>query len=61
MSKTAAIYAEALAVIAAVAAATHYLIGLDWPWAIAAGAATSILVRAVIHRRPSRPAGRQSG
>ena len=49
MSKTATHYIEAIAVIAAVAAAVHYLAGLDWPWAIVLGAAASVLGRAVAH------------
>ena len=55
MSKTAIHYLEALAVIAAVAVPVHYLGGLDWPWSIVLGAAASILVRALTHRRAAHP------
>ena len=49
MSKTALIYAEAVAVIAAVSVPVHYLGGLTWGWAIAIGAVTSIVLRWLIH------------
>lgn len=51
MPKTATIYAETAAVLIAFAAAAHYLAGLDWPWAIAGGAALSVIVRGVLRRR----------
>jgi hypothetical protein len=47
--KKAFIYAEVVAVILAVSVPVRYLGGLDWPWAIVIGAATSIVVRWVIH------------
>jgi hypothetical protein len=49
MSKTALTNAEAVAVIAAVSVPVHYLGGLAWAWAIVAGAATSIVLRWLIH------------
>jgi membrane protein implicated in regulation of membrane protease activity len=52
MSKTSTAYAQTLVILAAVAVAVHYLVGLDWPWAIVAGAVVSVAARAVIHRRP---------
>ena len=65
MSKTAFIYAERVAFIAAVSVPVHYLGGLDWPWAIVIGAATSIILSWLIHggtvarlRKPPLPGGR---
>ena len=49
MSKTAFIYAEAVAFTVAVSVFVHYLGGLDWPWAIVIGAVTSIVLRWLIH------------
>ena len=49
MSKKAFIYAEAVAVIIAVSGPVHFFGGLDWPWAIVIGAATSIVLRWLIH------------
>jgi hypothetical protein len=49
MLKRALMYAESLAVILAVSVPVHYLGGLDWPWAIVIGAATSIVLRWLIH------------
>jgi hypothetical protein len=37
-------------VIAAVGLSVHYLAGLDWPWAIAVGAAVSIALRLLVPR-----------
>lgn len=53
MSKTAAANAERIAALAAVAVVAHYLVGLDWPWAVVAGAVVALLARAVFHRRPA--------
>ena len=53
--KTAALYTEAIATIAAAATALRFLAGLDWPWAITAGAAVAVVLRTVIHHRtPAR-------
>ena len=41
MSRKAFIYLETVAFIVAVSVLVHYLGGLDWPWAIVIGAATS--------------------
>jgi hypothetical protein len=49
MFKRAVMYAESLAIIVAVSVAVHYLSGLDWPWAIVIGAATSVVLRRLIH------------
>lgn len=49
MSKTALMYAEAVAIIAAVSVPVHYFGGLEWPWAIVIGAVTSIVLRWLIH------------
>ena len=49
VSKKAFIYVETVAVIVAVSVPVHYLSGLDWSWAIVIGAATSIVLRWVIH------------
>ena len=48
--KTTLLYAETLAILAAVAVLVHLLTSLDWPWAIAVGAAAAALGRALIHR-----------
>jgi hypothetical protein len=49
--KTVTVYAEAVAILAAVAIAVHFLARFDWPWAITAGAAAAVLLRAVLHRK----------
>lgn len=49
MSKKAVVYAETLAVIVVVSVPVHYFGGLDWPWAFVIGAATSIVVRWLVH------------
>ena len=51
MRQTATIYAGPAAILIADAAAGRYLAGLDWPWAIAAGAVLSVTVRGVLRRR----------
>jgi hypothetical protein len=53
---TAVRYLEAAVVIAAIAAPIHYLVGLDWPWAIVLGTAGSMLVRALVYPRTPPPA-----
>ena len=50
MSKKAFMYVEAVAVIVAVSVSVHYVGGLDWPWAIVIGAATSVVMRWLFHR-----------
>ena len=46
-------YATAAALVA-VALVLHFAAGIDWPWAIVAGAAVSLLVRLLVqHRRPA--------
>lgn len=53
--KAATLYAETLAVLAAVAVGIHFLAGVDWPWSIVAGAGVSIVLRAVLHgKTPAR-------
>jgi hypothetical protein len=61
MTKQALIYAEAVGVIVAVSVAVHYLGGLDWPFAIAIGAATSIVARRLFRRGTRAQAPRPSG
>ena len=53
MSKATTIYAQTLVILAVTAVVAHYLAGLDWPWALVAGAALSILARALIKARPA--------
>lgn len=53
MANTVLRYIETTAIVVVVAAAVHYIANVDWPWAIAAGAAASVLVRAILHRRPA--------
>ena len=48
--KNALLYAETIAILAAVAAIVHLLASVDWPWVIAIGAAVGLLVRAFVHR-----------
>ena len=48
MFKKTALYAQTLVLLIAVAVVVHYLTGLDWPWAIVAGAAVSLAARALI-------------
>ncbi len=50
--KTTTLYAEAIAILLVVAVVVHYLVGTDWPWAIVAGAAASVLFRAVLGHKP---------
>ncbi len=45
MLKTMLTYVENLTVIVAVGVSVHYLVGLDWPWAISIGAAVFIALR----------------
>ena len=52
MLKSSLRYTETALFTAAVGVPVHYLAGLDWPWAIAIGLAASIVLRALIHRRP---------
>lgn len=48
--------AEAIAILAAVAAIVHFIASVDWPWAIVIGAATAVVARRLIHRRtPAQP------
>ena len=49
MFKRALMYAESVAIIVAVSVAVHYLGGLDWPWATVIGAATSVVLRWLVH------------
>jgi hypothetical protein len=49
MSRRALVSAESVAVLLAVSAPVHYLGGLDWPWAIVIGAATSVVLRWLVH------------
>ena len=54
--KNTLLYAETIAILVAVAAVVHVIASVDWPWAIAIGAAAAVLLRAVIHRKtPARP------
>ncbi len=39
------------ATLVAIAAAVHVGASVDWPWAIAVGAAATALLRAVVRRR----------
>jgi hypothetical protein len=43
--------ASTLGVLVGVAVAVHYIAGLDWPWAIVAGAAVSMIVRGLLRAR----------
>ena len=54
MSKTALTYAEIVAFIVAFGVAAHFLVGVDWPWAILTGAVASVFVRLLIHSEPLR-------
>jgi hypothetical protein len=54
MSKTVLTYVETVALIVAVGVPAHYLVGVDWPWAIVTGAVASVLLRLVIHSEPLR-------
>jgi hypothetical protein len=53
--KSTLLHVETIAILVAVAAIVHLLASVDWPWAIAIGAAAAVLLRAVIHRKtPAR-------
>jgi hypothetical protein len=45
------IYAETIAILAAVAFVLHELVSVDLPWAVAIGAAAAVVVRTLLHRR----------
>ncbi|HEY7251068.1 MAG TPA: hypothetical protein VIG37_11295 [Methylomirabilota bacterium] len=49
--KTATVYAETIAILAAAAIAVHFLAGVDWPWAITAGAAVAVVLRSLLHHK----------
>jgi hypothetical protein len=53
--KTSLLYAETLATLVAVAVIVHLLTSVDWPWAIAAGAAAAVILRTLIHRKNAPP------
>jgi Kef-type K+ transport system membrane component KefB len=53
MSKKTTIYVQTLVILALTAVIAHYLAGLDWPWALVAGAALSIIARTLINARPA--------
>ena len=48
--KNALLNAGTVAILVAIAAIAHFLASVDWPWAIAIGAAAAALLRAVGHR-----------
>jgi len=54
--KNTLLYAETIAILVAVGAIVHLLASVDWPWAIAIGAAAAVVLRAVIH--PKTPVQR---
>lgn len=54
------VYAETIAILAAVAVIVHLLGSVDWPWAIAIGAAVAVVFRALL-RRSGRPSARGAG
>ena len=45
------LYAETIAILVVVAVVARLAASLDWPWAIAIGAAAAVLARALIHRK----------
>ena len=47
--KRALMYAASVAIIVAVSVPVHYFGGLDWPWAIVVGAATSVMLHWLTH------------
>lgn len=50
------LYAETIAILVVVAAVVHFFGSVDWPWAIAAGAAAAVILRSLVHRKtPARP------
>ena len=49
--KNTLLYAERIAILVGIAAIVHLLASVDWPWAIAIGAAAAALLRALIHRK----------
>ena len=49
--KNTLLYVETTAILVAVAAAVHFVASLDWPWAIALGAAAAVLARVLLQRR----------
>lgn len=53
--KNTLLYAETIAILVAVAVGVHLLSPIDWPWAIAIGAAAALLLRPLIQRKtPAR-------
>ena len=54
--KNTLLYAETIAILVVVAVVVHLVASVDWPWAIALGAAAAVLLRSLIHRKtPARP------
>jgi hypothetical protein len=54
--KNTLLYAETIAILVVVAVVVHLIASVDWPWAVAIGAAAAVLLRAVIHpKTPARP------
>ena len=52
MWKKALTYAESATLIVAIGLPAHYLVGVDWPWAIVIGAVASVLLRLLIQSEP---------
>jgi hypothetical protein len=50
MEKT-LLYAETIAILVVVAVIVRLVASIDWPWAIATGAAAAVVARALIHRK----------
>jgi len=49
------IYAQTITILVAVTLVVHFGGGVDWPWAVATGAAASILLRTILPKRtPAR-------
>ena len=49
--KTTLLYVETIAILIVVAAVVHFVVSIDWPWAVALGAAAAVLIRALLQRR----------
>ena len=49
--KTTLLYVETIAILIVVAVVVHFVVSIDWPWAVALGAAAAVLIRALLQRR----------
>ena len=49
------LFVETVVVLATVAVVVHLAASVDWPWAVVAGAAVTVVLRALIHPKTPSP------